>query len=109
MFPLPGLGALVVGGKLRRFETALNSPGDQWTRFGSGLPNAVVDELDYNATDDILVAGTFGRGVYSVDNASIVVEEVWRSNICGDEDHVNQDDVITLIRNAMNPLIWTSS
>ena len=40
-----------------------------------------------------------------IENASIVVEDLGVLNICGDEDSVNQDDVIRLVRNAMNPLI----
>ena len=35
-----------------------------WTKLGPNLPNVRVSELDYNATDNLLVAGTFGRGVF---------------------------------------------
>ena len=34
-----------------------------------------------------------------------VVDDVGVLTICGDEDHVNQDDVFRLVRNALNPLI----
>ncbi|MGI9458044.1 MAG: hypothetical protein ACR2NU_15875, partial [Aeoliella sp.] len=103
--PTTGLGALIVGGNLGSSKLLLDNLAAQWTRFGAELPNALVDELDYNAEDDVLLAGTFGRGAYLIEDASQVVEDEGILNICGDEDHVNQDDTITLVRNAMNPLI----
>ena len=50
-----------------------------WTRFGSGLPNTVVNDIEYIDADgnglvnagDRLVAGTLGRGVWTVEGASI--------------------------------------
>src|SRR5262249_21458639 len=33
--------------------------GAVWSEYGQGLPNTVVRDLQYNATDDVLVAGTF--------------------------------------------------
>nr|MBA3482097.1 hypothetical protein [Pirellulales bacterium] len=103
--PTMGLGAIVTGGNLGVSKLLLDSAADMWTRFGAGLPNAVVDDLIYDATDDVLLAGTFGRGAFTVNNASVVAEVDGVLNICGDELFVNQDDVIRLVRNAMNPLI----
>jgi hypothetical protein len=34
--------------------------------LGAGLPNVFVWDLDYNATDDVLVAGTLGRGAWTL-------------------------------------------
>jgi hypothetical protein len=39
-----------------------------WQTFGTGLPNAAVAGLTYDATDNVLVAATFGRGFYEVKN-----------------------------------------
>lgn len=39
-----------------------------WTKFGAGLPNIVVHELNYDATDNVLVAGTMGRGAWTAQN-----------------------------------------
>jgi len=33
-----------------------------WFELGAGMPNAPVWDLDHDATDDVLVAGTLGRG-----------------------------------------------
>jgi hypothetical protein len=41
-----------------------------WRKFGRGLPHAVVTDLHYYAGADLLVAGTYGRGVWTVPNAS---------------------------------------
>ncbi|MCA9055626.1 MAG: hypothetical protein KDA75_17415, partial [Planctomycetaceae bacterium] len=36
-----------------------------WVRIGDeALPNVIVDELDWDAADDLLVAGTMGRGAW---------------------------------------------
>ena len=37
-----------------------------WSRVGSGLPLAPVNDLRYNAKSHSLFAGTFGRGVWSL-------------------------------------------
>ncbi|TWT59616.1 choice-of-anchor Q domain-containing protein [Rubinisphaera italica] len=63
-------GVLVVGGNLGVFSSMVSSLGT-WTEVGDNLPNALVYELEYNATDDILVAGTLGRGAWTLANASV--------------------------------------
>jgi hypothetical protein len=98
-------GVVVVGGNLGVSRLALNSPAEQWTRLGGGLPNALAQDLDYDPVDDVLLAGTFGRGAYLIEDASIVAQDGAFLNICGDETRVNQDDVIRLVRDAINPLI----
>lgn len=35
-----------------------------WQRLGQGFPNVATFDLDYDATDDVLVAGTLGRGAW---------------------------------------------
>lgn len=35
-----------------------------WYLLATNLPNVRVRDLDYNATDNVLVAGTFGRGAF---------------------------------------------
>ncbi len=38
----------------------------QWSRLGSGLPNAPILDLHYSVDDDALVAGTLGRGAWKI-------------------------------------------
>ncbi len=47
--------------------------GDSWARAASGLPHAPVFDLHYNAIDDVLLAGTFGRGAWIVSHGSDVL------------------------------------
>jgi len=35
-----------------------------WSRLGTGLPNLIGFEIDYDADDDVLVVGTLGRGAW---------------------------------------------
>jgi hypothetical protein len=41
-----------------------------WASLGSGLPNVPVWDLDYDATDDVLVAATLGRGGWKLSSVS---------------------------------------
>jgi hypothetical protein len=101
---ITSVGALLAGGDggvYRSLTTALGV----WTELGAGLPNAPVWDMDYDPIDDVLVAGTLGRGAWLIENASAVVMNPGVLTICGDQDHVNQDDVFRLVRNDANPLI----
>ena len=42
--------------------------GTSWTTLASGLPHALIYDLRYNYTDNVLSAGTLGRGVWSLSN-----------------------------------------
>jgi hypothetical protein len=37
-----------------------------WNQLGTGLPNAHVERLNYGAASNLLVAGTLGRGAWSI-------------------------------------------
>lgn len=41
-----------------------------WRRFGNGLPNVTVSDLDYDRVDDVLVAATLGRGAWKLTGAA---------------------------------------
>jgi photosystem II stability/assembly factor-like uncharacterized protein len=44
-----------------------------WSRLGSSLPNVPVFDLDFDRSDDVLIAGTMGRGAWKLRDASAVV------------------------------------
>ncbi|MDX1409102.1 MAG: hypothetical protein R3330_13230, partial [Saprospiraceae bacterium] len=46
-----------------------------WLKVGTGLPNAPVWDLDYDLTDDVLVAGTLGRGAWTIDLSTVAIIE----------------------------------
>ncbi len=56
--------AVVVGTLQGVFRMAVSVPG-VWAEFGAtSLPNVAVWELRYDPADDVLLAGTMGRGVW---------------------------------------------
>lgn len=57
--------AIVVGGNNGVFRMATDNPG-VWNQFGTGMSNAPVWDLDYDAADDMLAAATMGRGVWTL-------------------------------------------
>ena len=46
--------------------------GENWEVLGTGLPNVPVTDLDFFAPENKLVAGTYGRSMYSIDVSSLV-------------------------------------
>lgn len=44
----------------------LESGTTTWERFGAGMPNVQVRDLELNETTNILLAGTYGRSVYQL-------------------------------------------
>ena len=65
--PAPLNTVLVVGGaggvwQMRRPGAA----GTAWTTLTGGMPKALVYDLHYEYTDNVLVAGTLGRGVWTL-------------------------------------------
>ena len=89
------------GGVFRTLAPTASS--SVWSEYGAGLPNVVVTDLLYDAPTDTLVAGTYGRGAWTVDNASDTIPVLGVLTIFGDEDYVGQDDILRLVRNAFNP------
>jgi hypothetical protein len=65
----PGDGVLLAGGLGGVFSLRLGSSDPCWHQLGTGLPNAVVSDLHYSPQQHVLVAGTFGRGAWTISNA----------------------------------------
>lgn len=70
-----GVNALVIGGlnnaaNLGNPIVTATSKSDgtlyDWRRLGAGMPNAPVFNLYYSVPADVLVAGTFGRGAWTL-------------------------------------------
>jgi hypothetical protein len=60
---------IVVGTRSGAYATLEGKDGI-WAKLGSGLPNAQLIDLDYDAADDVLVAGFQGRGIWTLPAAS---------------------------------------
>ena len=97
-----------MGGRAGVFRT--RNPGDgalaRWTEFGGGLPNAVIQDVRYyGAASDTLLVGTWGRGAWTVGNASDTLDVAGVVQIDGDTDFPGQDDVIRLQIDPNNPAL----
>jgi hypothetical protein len=66
---VPGQGALAVAGFGGVYALQLGSGNPCWHLFGQGLPNVVIPDLHYNSQWDELVAGTLGRGVWTINQS----------------------------------------
>ena len=63
---VPGtVPAVVVGGGNGVFRMGTDAVG-VWNQLGTGMTNAAVWDLDYDPADDVLVAGSFGRGAWTL-------------------------------------------
>jgi hypothetical protein len=64
-----GRTVLLVGGIGGVFELCeRGTPGAVWTRLGSNLPHGLVLDLRHNYKANILIAGVFGRGAWTLTN-----------------------------------------
>ncbi len=64
---------LLVGGQGGVFLTSdVNAVGPKWEEIGTGLPNAVVNDLHFDAQANLLYVGTDGRGVWQITNPDFV-------------------------------------
>jgi hypothetical protein len=59
---------LLVGTNAGVFVAFRSSGFTTWNKLGIGLPKALVMDLDYDVADDVLVAGTLGRGAWTIGN-----------------------------------------
>jgi uncharacterized delta-60 repeat protein len=69
--PVAGQEALVVGGLggLAFASDPRVAAQTAWRPLGDNFPNVIVADLQYDANDDVLVAGTVGRGAWKMKNA----------------------------------------
>ena len=72
----PTLDAVVVGSTQGVFAS-LSNDWDDWFAVGPAtLPNAPVWDMDANEPDDVLVAGTLGRGAWQLSNIENILNSV---------------------------------
>ncbi len=61
----PVSSMLVLGTNRGVYKMSTSQVG-VWEPLGANLPTVLVFDMDYNATDDVLVVGTFGRGAWAL-------------------------------------------
>lgn len=62
----PGGDGVVVGSDRGVYLARQDASFSTWDTLGQGLPNTPIFELDYDTNDDVLVAGSLGRGAFSL-------------------------------------------
>jgi hypothetical protein len=62
---LPTVGAIVAGTDVGIFQSVDN--GISWTAGPTGMPNVIVYDLVFQPAIGLLVAGTYGRGMFAFD------------------------------------------
>lgn len=62
---IPSAGVILVGTDVGVFQSA--DDGVTWQLGPTGLPNVVVQDLVYRPAVNLLVAGTYGRGMFAYD------------------------------------------
>jgi len=62
---MPTLGAIVAGTDVGVFQSVDN--GISWTVGPSGMPNVIIYDLVYQPAIGLLIAGTYGRGMFAYD------------------------------------------
>jgi len=68
---IPGSAStVVVGASDGVYVTDANATSHHWAKLIGELPNTVAYTLDYDATDDVLLIGTMGRGTWLLPKAS---------------------------------------
>ena len=65
--------AIAVGTNRGIFASLGSTDFTDWFQVGTDLPNVPVWDLDYDITDNVLVAGTLGRGAWLLENANEVL------------------------------------
>lgn len=82
---------LVVGTNAGVFVSVEGRFG-KWFKLARRLPNAPVWDLEYDATDDVLVVGTLGRGAWTLANASTLRIRQERLDDDDDKKRRRRDD-----------------
>ena len=94
---------LLVGGFGGVFRALNPSATSHWRQFGNFMPNVLVMDVHYDPVDDLLYAGTFGRGIATIENAGAYLTAPSVLTITGDFDHPNEADHFTLDHDPNNP------
>lgn len=70
---------VVVGTDAGVYRARADQSFSTWDQLGTGLPNALVYDMQYDAADDVLLVGTMGRGSWLLTNvaSTVPVELQW--------------------------------
>jgi hypothetical protein len=101
LITINGTEVLLIGTNSGVYRLINPDQNTVWTKYGTGLPNGTVTDLHYNASDDVLIAGTRGRGAWKITSASTTLATPSVLPIQFDTPF----DTIRLVRDPYNPLV----
>lgn len=83
--------------------------GATWAKFGSGLPNAVVDDIAIQYSTHTLRVGTHGRGAWQVDIPTGIAYSSEKPNTFGlNQNYPNPFNPTTMIRYQLSSVSHVS-
>jgi hypothetical protein len=68
-----GSDTLFVGTELGLYFIKLSNPSPTWAKYGNGLPNVKINEIEINYTHKKLYVATYGRGGWLIDLANFAL------------------------------------
>lgn len=78
--------------------------GQKWFSLGTGLPRVAIWQLDYDASHGVLLAGTHGRGAYTMTNgaprSALVVSKADAGKPVGPDSTIDYTITVRNIGNA---------
>jgi Ca2+-binding RTX toxin-like protein len=98
--PISHQDVVVVAGNQGVFRAvAPNLAASHWVQVGTELPQVFVADLQYDEVDDLLIAGTNGRGIWTLPNALTALRDEARVTI----DAGNGSHEIVVSIDPINP------
>ena len=99
--PIPGAAS---GGVYQLLAPDPTDGQPHWRKLGLNLPNALVDDIRYNFTDDVLIIGTFGRGAFTIHHIGSLIGQPGILTVTGDPT-LSATDNIAIYLDPLNPLM----
>lgn len=78
-----------------------------WKRYGEGMPNIVVEELEIHEKDKKLYAGTYARGVWQIDliDCSLAAPAI---TVTGNKEFCRGDSAILEAQDGYVSYLWSN-
>lgn len=83
-------GEILIGTDIGVYK--LNTSVNRWEQFGTGLPNAIINELEYVEATGCLYAASWGRGLWKMD---LCETEPLLMNYSGHISPCDNDSIVT--------------
>jgi hypothetical protein len=96
-----GVPVVLVGGLHGVYRMDPNENSVFWQEFGVGLPKSLVTDLRWDPVSDVLLAGTQGRGAWTIGSASTAAHKDAALKITG----TSSGDAVALQRDGAQLLI----